>query len=143
MKRSDAFSIFCLFVFMCSFLWAQTYVSQDITLEAIEATAPKPFEFPNFTHEVPPVKKASVVGLVAEKAYAAGIDPVVALRIAWCESRYDSAAKNSSSSASGVFQFINKTWKKYCAGNRFDAEDNIDCFVKLYKRFPGWWSCKA
>lgn len=37
--------------------------------------------------------------------------PLMARKIAWCESRWDGRAKNPNSSASGYFQFIDSTWE--------------------------------
>lgn len=70
------------------------------------------------------------------------IDPKVSLRIAKCESNFNEFAKNKRSSAKGVYQFINKTWKGYCSGDVFDYKANIQCFMKLYKKYPNWWSCR-
>jgi len=39
-----------------------------------------------------------------------GVNVVLAKKIAWCESNYYSNAKNTGSSAEGVFQFIDGTW---------------------------------
>jgi hypothetical protein len=60
-------------------------------------------------------------------AQAKGIDPEVALSIARAESNFDPNAKNKSSSASGLFQVINKTWagNKGAPGKQFDPDENI------------------
>lgn len=39
-----------------------------------------------------------------------GVEPSLAIAIARCESGFVATAKNPSSSASGMFQFINSTW---------------------------------
>lgn len=70
------------------------------------------------------------------------IDPKISLRIAKCESNFNELAKNKHSSAKGVFQFIDRTWKGYCSGDVYDYKANIKCFVKLYKKYPTWWSCR-
>lgn len=70
------------------------------------------------------------------------IDPKISLRIAKCESNFNELAKNKNSSAKGVYQFIDRTWKGYCNGNVFDYTANIECFMKLYKKYPTWWSCR-
>lgn len=46
---------------------------------------------------------------IREQANKYGVDPDVAMRIAICESRLDPFAENNSSSASGLYQFIDKT----------------------------------
>jgi len=37
--------------------------------------------------------------------------PLIARKVAWCESRYDGQAKNPYSTASGYFQFLDGTWE--------------------------------
>jgi len=69
-------------------------------------------------------------------------DVNTALRIAKCESQFNYLAKNKFSSAKGVYQFIDKTWKNYCVGDVFNHQDNIKCFIKLYKKYPNWWICR-
>lgn len=48
-------------------------------------------------------------------AFTFGVDPGRMSRIAFCESRYDPRAKNRTSTASGLFQFLDTTW----ASNRY------------------------
>lgn len=64
------------------------------------------------------------------------------IRIADCESKIGKFKTNKWSSAKGVYQFIDKTWKTYCEGDVMDDYDNINCFMKLYKKHPSWWECK-
>jgi hypothetical protein len=65
-----------------------------------------------------------------------------ALRIAKCESEFDPDAENENGSATGVYQFIRKTWNKYCGGDVYNADQNIICFMQLYPQYPEWWECK-
>ena len=65
-----------------------------------------------------------------------------ALRIAYCESRFKTYAKNKHSSASGLYQFTSATWRNYCSGEVFDKVDNISCFLDLYAKHPSWWECQ-
>lgn len=52
--------------------------------------------------------------------------------IARCESNHNPMAKNKSSTATGIYQFINSTFHAYCAGkNIYDFKDNIDCMYKV------------
>lgn len=69
------------------------------------------------------------------------VDSALSLRIAMCESSLDTYARNPNSSASGLYQFIEKTWDNYCEGNVFDEHANIQCFLQLYDRHPEWWQC--
>ena len=54
------------------------------------------------------------------------------VKIAKCESGYKPMAKNPSSTATGIYQFIHGTFYHYCKGNNvYDFVDNIDCFYKV------------
>lgn len=50
-------------------------------------------------------------------AFTHGVPVSTMRRIAFCESRFNPRAKNPSSTASGLFQFLDTTW----AGNRYGA----------------------
>jgi len=53
-------------------------------------------------------------------------------KLAYTESRYNPSAQASSSSAGGLFQFIDKTWSSYGGGgNRFDPNDATNAVVNL------------
>jgi hypothetical protein len=60
-------------------------------------------------------------------------------RVINIESAWKPNAKNAHSTAKGLGQFINKTWEHYCPGEVLNAEDNLDCFVKLYPKHKSWW----
>lgn len=64
----------------------------------------------------------SQIAEIIRAAYAArGLDPSIGLRTARIESGFNPAAKNPNSSAGGLFQFIDGTWKQYGKGrDRFD-----------------------
>ena len=87
-------------------------------------------------------KEISVEDQIRKIAIENNFDPETAIRISLCESGLDYKAKNKNSSASGLYQFVSKTWENYCEGNIFDIEDNTLCFVKLYPKHPHWWVCK-
>lgn len=58
-------------------------------------------------------------------------EPVM-VAIADAESDFNPKNKNPSSSASGLFQITKGTWADHkCAGDVFNAEDNIACAKKL------------
>ena len=78
-----------------------------------------------------------------------GIDPDVALRIANAESTLSNAAKNTRSSARGLFQIIDSTWKNFGGDptKRDDVDENIrvglnvisgnrDSFLKRFGKEP-------
>lgn len=59
-------------------------------------------------------------------------DISVFVRIARAESNFNPLAKNKSSTATGIYQFINGTFHRYCTGkNVYNFVDNIDCFYKV------------
>ena len=79
---------------------------------------------------------------IIRQSLNADVNIYTALRIAKCESNYNPIAKNKSSSASGIYQFLNSTWSRSCSGDVFNYKDNISCFMKFYKKYPHWWVCK-
>ena len=60
-------------------------------------------------------------------AQAKGIDPEVALRIASAESAMKATAQAGKSTAGGLFQVVDKTWKEFggAPGKKYDADENI------------------
>ena len=110
-------------------------------------TAPKPVE----TMITPEVVLAT--DKFKERGYAFCFDPIIcirdvgeelgfdnqtimtAIRIARSESNFNQYAKNKTSTAKGIYQFIDGTWRAYCLkdGNVYDYEDNIRCFYKVLK----------
>lgn len=62
------------------------------------------------------------------------IDPVQFARVAWCESRFKPTAKNSSSSASGVFQFLTSTWNYVASHTGYN--DVFNFYHNIYN--AGW-----
>lgn len=65
--------------------------------------------------------------LIARKARQDGIDPSVALTISHIETggSFSSTSKNPTSSAYGVFQLLDDTWKGQGGGNRNDLNEQI------------------
>lgn len=93
------------------------------------------------------VPKPTVQELIVIKAKEYGLNPQTALAIAKCESNFNPLAQNSTSSAGGVFQFINSTWASVnkmrgVQYNKLNAEQNIDNAMWLAKK-EGWkhWEC--
>jgi hypothetical protein len=54
-----------------------------------------------------------------------GIDPEIAVKFAQAESSLNPNAKAKTSSASGLYQVINKTWKEYGGGDKKDVNEQI------------------
>lgn len=65
---------------------------------------------------------ATLGSLFAKYGEATGVSPNYLARTAKIESGYDPNAKNPSSSAGGLFQFIDGTAKQYGVTNKFDPE---------------------
>jgi hypothetical protein len=75
---------------------------------------------------------ADVKQIIIDRAKAYGEDPDTALRIAKIESSLNPSAKNPRSSAGGLFQFIDGTWKDYGRGkSKFDPVANADAGIRL------------
>ena len=77
------------------------------------------------------VTTTTVAKYIKEQAMLMGTNVNLALDLAYWESRYDTSARNASSTAKGVFQYLDGTWKTYCSGNQFDHNDNVDCAVRM------------
>jgi len=86
-------------------------------------------------------KEMTVPEKVVYYAQRSDVDIKTALRIADCESDFRPEVESPISSATGIFQFIDKTWANYCVGDRKNADDNIKCFMKLYPKHQSWWEC--
>ena len=73
-----------------------------------------------------------------------GFNVNTALRIAECESQFGKYRNNwQGSSATGLYQFMPKTFNSYCQGDINNDEDQIKCFIELYEKHKNWWECKA
>ena len=69
-----------------------------------------------------------------------------AVNVAYCESRYHPNSVNSSSGASGLFQFLPSTWAftPEHALSPFDAAANTQAAAWLYARDgPSQWECQG
>lgn len=69
-----------------------------------------------------------------------------AVNVAYCESRYHPNSVNSSSGASGLFQFLPSTWAftPYASYSPFDPKYNALAAAWLYQRDgPSQWVCQG
>lgn len=74
----------------------------------------------------------SLLSSLYSKADAAiGVGSGYASRVAQLESGGNPNAQAGSSSAGGLFQFINSTWNAYGNGSRFDPSNATSAFVKF------------
>lgn len=67
-----------------------------------------------------------------------------AVRVARCESGFNPHAQNRSSSAYGIFQFLNSTWKGTGIQKTSDPGLQIEAAYRLWKA-RGWrpWVCRG
>lgn len=84
----------------------------------------------------------NVAGIIEQEAPKYNVDVATAKRISFCESSNRYNAKSKTSTAKGVYSFIDKTWKHYCSGDVMNPVDNIKCFLILYPKHPTWWECR-
>jgi hypothetical protein len=62
-----------------------------------------------------------------------------AKEVAKCESGLYPGAKSSKSTAKGLFQIIDGTWRAYkCDGNPLNSADNARCAKKIYDKNQRW-----
>lgn len=70
-----------------------------------------------------------LIDKIREQAQARGLDPEVAVRIAQVESSLDPSAKAKTSSAQGLFQVVDKTWKDF--GGKPGLKNNPDENIRV------------
>ena len=69
-----------------------------------------------------------------------------AMNVAYCESRYHPNSVNTSSGASGLFQFLPSTWggTPWAGQSPFDPAANAMAAAWLYSHYgPGRWVCQG
>jgi hypothetical protein len=119
-----------------------SYQAQLQAEAAIQAEAARIAALSN--HPAPPADIAKAIS----NAFSPLGDRAVqwAYNVAWCESRYHPTSVNSSSGASGLFQFLPSTWAftPYHASSPFDPVANSLAAAWLYKRDgPNQWECQG
>jgi soluble lytic murein transglycosylase-like protein len=89
--------------------------------------------------------KEEVIQLIKDYSAQYGIEPVLPLAIARCESGYNQFSKNKSSTASGVFQYLSSTWQATDQGKLglsvFDANANVKAavsYIAIHKSTRPW-----
>lgn len=121
----------------------------DHVLNATPTAKPRSLKFGEVMATDNPVVCKDVVSCIREVGESLGVpnrDIMTMIRIAKAESGYKPTAKNSSSSARGVFQILLGTWESNdCEGSRLNFHDNIVCAYKLYQArgFQPWDSSKS
>lgn len=70
--------------------------------------------------------------IVESKAEEYGVDKELAIDLCMYEAKgCQPEIKNPNSSATGLFQFVDKTWDGLCKGERTNPTDNADCAMRL------------
>lgn len=119
-----------------------------VSVTAIILTRPDPVQpvqqVITETREVEVVpKRMDIEEMIRWQAVIYGVDPDMAVMIAQCESGLDPYAQNPTSTAKGVYQFLDGTWEAIKAqGHQFDAEENIRQFMIWWPIHPDWWICE-
>lgn len=75
--------------------------------------------------------QGQIRGIVVKYARQNGVSDFLALELAHIESRFDPNAKNPTSTATGIYQFLSGTWNANCFGDRKNPEDNIRCAMRI------------
>ena len=98
---------------------------------------------PNLTLPRVGYTRSAIVAMIEQKASIYGVNVNTALKIAECESNISQYAKSPTSSAKGIYQFLDARWTESCEGDVLNAEDNVECFMKNFNQHPGWWEPSA
>jgi hypothetical protein len=119
---------------------------ERVLLGSLEVTAP--------TEEVrrigtrAPQAPAEIEAIIRDAAVRQGADPEQLLRVAWCESRFNPGAYNASG-ASGLFQFMPRTWTfnsaraGYEGASPFDPVASANVAAWMFARgSANLWSCR-
>ena len=113
-------------------------------LQAIAAAKAEAARIAALNNHPPP---PAWIGKIITDAFSPlGMDAIVwAMRIAYCESRYHPNSVNTSSGATGLFQFMAGTWSgtPWASKSRFDPVANAQAAAWLYSHYgPGRWTCQ-
>lgn len=98
---------------------------------------------------VPPPAPPEIERIIRTAAARWGADADQLMRVAYCESHYNSYAFNPRAGDSGLFQFIPRTWAAnsvragYDGASPFDAVANANTAAFMFGQGQAWqWTCK-
>lgn len=80
--------------------------------------------------------------LIHKYSHKYGVDTDTALRIADCESSMGKNTHNPTSTAKGVYMFLDSTWEYTGGGDVLNERENIERFMMYYLDNKHWWVCK-
>jgi hypothetical protein len=118
------------------------YQSRLAAEAAVQAEAARVAALSN--HPPPPAYIATIISDAFSPLGSRAVQ--WALNVAYCESRYHPNSVNTSSGASGLFQFLPSTWAftPQHALSPFDPGANAQAAAWLYKRDgPSQWVCQG
>ncbi len=120
-------------------------VPEVVTATATSVELESKAEKQNFSAPLPVLVESGSVAereiYIYNEAIKHNVNPDYAIRIAKSESHpyLDPYAKNPKSTAKGIYQFINATWKENCKGDVYNWKNNVDCFMDNFNQHPQWW----
>jgi hypothetical protein len=81
-----------------------------------------------------------IIEAIGEVAIQYGVNEAGMTQLIRCESALNPNAKNPNSTASGLAQFIDGTWKIYCEGEKSSPKDQLICLAKMIskKMYSHW-----
>lgn len=91
-------------------------------------------------NHLPPLPEPTVEERIERTALEYGVDPGLALAVARAESNLEPEAKNPESSASGIYQFLDGTFRRYCVeeyklteglSEKNKSEIQTECAVRM------------
>jgi soluble lytic murein transglycosylase-like protein len=99
-----------------------------------------------FAHRCGDQNHTAVLSCIHRAALHWQVDYRYMRGIAWRESRYDPRAKNPSSTASGVMQFLTSTWygswNPYRGQSIWSAKSNtLAAAYAMRLGYYSWWAC--
>jgi hypothetical protein len=108
---------------------AETATQNPLTY--LEAPASPTFYAKPVPKPTPTKRFASITRILPVSTFAQSLTEILH-KIAKCESNNNPLARNPTSSAKGLLQILDGTWKAFqCEGNVLNAEDNFQCGVKI------------
>jgi hypothetical protein len=118
------------------------YAAQQRAIAAAQAAAAEIAARSN--HPPPPPAIAKIITDAFSPLGARAVQ--WAINVAYCESRYHPNSVNSSSGASGLFQFLPSTWSgtPWASQSPFDPVANANAAAWLYSHYgPRRWVCQG
>jgi soluble lytic murein transglycosylase-like protein len=101
-------------------------------------TPPEPIPGQETPEQLSDTVSETPILLISRFSEQFGVDFALASYLAKIESNYDPRAKNPTSTAAGVYQFTEATWRDKCEDDVFNASDNIRCALRLIAQGELW-----